>query len=113
MGIVPSIEFVLLVAVGGRGTLSGAVIGAIVVSWARSSLSESFPDTWQYFYGALFIGAVVLFPAGLVGFVRKVRSDGLRSVQINMSWLPGRAASASTGTDSSIAAEPRGLSGVE
>ncbi|MGE3075049.1 MAG: urea ABC transporter permease subunit UrtC [Dehalococcoidia bacterium] len=71
LGIVPSIEFVLLVAVGGRGTLTGAVIGAIVVSWARSSLSESYPDTWQYFYGALFVGAVVLFPTGIVGAYRK------------------------------------------
>jgi urea transport system permease protein len=67
MGIVPSIEFVLLVAVGGRGTITGAVIGAILVSWARSTLSENYPDTWLYFFGALFIGAVLLFPAGIVG----------------------------------------------
>lgn len=72
LGIVPSIEFVLLVAVGGRGTLTGALIGAVAVSWARSSLSESYPDTWQYFYGALFVGAVVLFPAGIVGAYRNV-----------------------------------------
>ncbi len=72
LGVVPSIEFVLLVAVGGRGSLSGAVIGAIVVSWAKTSLSEAYPDTWQYFYGALFVGAVVLFPMGIVGFVRKL-----------------------------------------
>ena len=70
LGIVPSIEFVLLVAVGGRGTLTGAVIGAIVVSWARSSLSEAYPDTWLYFYGALFVGAVVVFPSGIVGGYR-------------------------------------------
>jgi urea transport system permease protein len=70
LGIVPSIEFVLLVAVGGRGTLTGALIGAVVVSWARSTLSENYPDTWQYFYGALFVGAVVLFPAGIVGAYR-------------------------------------------
>jgi urea transport system permease protein len=70
LGIVPSIEFVLLVAVGGRGTLTGAVLGAVVVGWARSFLSEEYPDTWQYLYGALFIGAVVLFPAGLVGTFR-------------------------------------------
>lgn len=70
VGIVPSIEYVLLVAVGGRATLSGAVIGAIVVSWLRSTLSESFPETWVYFYGALFIGAVLLFPTGIVGFAR-------------------------------------------
>ncbi len=75
LGIVPSIEFVLLVAVGGRGTLTGAVIGAIVVSWARSTLSENYPDTWQYFYGALFVGAVVLFPTGIVGAYRRLVAE--------------------------------------
>ncbi|MBI4497820.1 MAG: urea ABC transporter permease subunit UrtC [Chloroflexi bacterium] len=70
MGIVPSIEMVIWVAVGGRGTLAGAALGAVVVSSAKSGLSESFPDIWQYFLGALFIGAVLLFPNGIVGFVQ-------------------------------------------
>jgi urea transport system permease protein len=52
--------------------LTGAVIGAIVVGSAKSNLSEAFPEIWQYFLGALFIGSVVLFPAGIVGFVRMV-----------------------------------------
>ena len=52
--------------------ISGALIGAIAVSWARSTLSENYPDTWQYFYGALFVGAVVLFPGGIVGAYRNV-----------------------------------------
>lgn len=72
MGIVPSIEYVLLVAVGGRGTLLGAVIGALLVSWLRTNFSEAFPHTWQYLYGGLFIGAVVLFPTGLVGAARSL-----------------------------------------
>lgn len=75
LGIVPSIEFVLFVAVGGRGTLTGAVLGAVIVSWARSTLSENFPDTWQYFYGALFIGAVVVFPSGIVGGWRRLTTE--------------------------------------
>lgn len=75
MGIVPSIEFVLLVAVGGRGTITGAVIGAVVVGWARSTLSENYPDTWLYLYGALFVGAVVLFPSGIVGAYRRAQSE--------------------------------------
>jgi urea transport system permease protein len=70
LGVVPSIEMVLWVAVGGRGTLGGAVAGALVVSWARSYLSESFPESWLYAIGALFIGSVVLFPRGLAGFVK-------------------------------------------
>lgn len=75
MDIVPSIEFVLLVAVGGRGTLIGPIIGALVVGGARSALSESFPATWQYFYGLLFVGAVLFFPSGIVGFIRKPSID--------------------------------------
>jgi urea transport system permease protein len=73
MGIVPSIEMVIWVAVGGRGTLIGAIVGALVVNAAKSGLSESFPDTWQYFLGALFVGVVVLFPAGIVGSLRRLR----------------------------------------
>jgi urea transport system permease protein len=73
MGIVPSIEMVVWVAVGGRGTLVGAVLGALVVNSAKSGLSESFPEIWQYFLGALFVGAVVLFPNGLVGLARRLR----------------------------------------
>lgn len=70
MGVVPSIEMVVWVAAGGRGTLIGAVIGALAVSYARSFLSESFPDIWQIFLGALFIFTVLLFPKGLVGSIR-------------------------------------------
>lgn len=71
MGVVPSIEMVVWVAVGGRGTLAGAVAGALVVGYARSNLSEAFPNVWQVFLGALFISSVVLFPAGIVGFTRQ------------------------------------------
>jgi urea transport system permease protein len=67
LGIVPSIEMVIWVAVGGRGTLSGAVVGAVLVGSAKSYLSESFPEFWSYLLGALFIGSVVLFPSGVVG----------------------------------------------
>lgn len=70
LGVVPSIEMVLWVAIGGRGTISGAVVGALVISWARSYLSESFPETWLYALGAVFIGAVAIFPQGIVGFAR-------------------------------------------
>ena len=70
MGIVPSIEIAIWVAVGGRGVLLGAVIGAVVVNGAKSGLSESFPAVWQYFLGLLFIGAVLLFPAGIMGLLR-------------------------------------------
>jgi urea transport system permease protein len=70
LGVVPSIEMVVWVAVGGRGTLAGAAMGALVVGWAKSSLSERFPDMWQVFLGAMFVGSVLLFPTGLAGFAR-------------------------------------------
>lgn len=80
MGIVPSIEMAIWVAVGGRGTLVGAVIGALLVNAAKSSFSESFPDAWLYFIGALFVGVVLLFPDGIMGVLKKL-SGKLRSAK--------------------------------
>lgn len=67
MGVVPSIEMVIWVALGGRGTLVGAVVGALIVNYGRSYFSENFPEVWQYFLGILFVAVVLLFPKGLVG----------------------------------------------
>ena len=73
MGILPSVEMAIWVAVGGRGTLVGAVIGALVVNFAKTYLSESFPSSWLYFQGALFVGVVLFFPQGIVGLIAKLR----------------------------------------
>ncbi|MGK2877552.1 MAG: urea ABC transporter permease subunit UrtC [Solirubrobacterales bacterium] len=70
LGIVPSIEMVIWVAIGGRATLWGAVVGALVVSWAKTGLSEKFPSFWTYFLGLLFIVVVAYFPAGLAGLIK-------------------------------------------
>jgi urea transport system permease protein len=67
LGVVFSIEMVIWAAVGGRSTLVGAILGALLVNWGRSAFSEEFPDIWSYFLGALFIGVVLLFPQGVVG----------------------------------------------
>ncbi|HTV73125.1 MAG TPA: urea ABC transporter permease subunit UrtC [Candidatus Acidoferrales bacterium] len=74
MGVVPSIEMVIWVAVGGRGTLIGAIIGAILVNSAKSFLSESFPDFWLYFQGSLFVAVVLLMPSGIVGTLAHLRT---------------------------------------
>jgi urea transport system permease protein len=95
MGIVPSIEMVIWVAVGGRGTLAGAVLGALLVNAARSGLSESFPEVWQYFLGALFVGAVMLFPEGLVGRLARV-ADRLRRPARSPAPMPALGAEART-----------------
>ncbi|GAB4348452.1 MAG: urea ABC transporter permease subunit UrtC [Cyanophyceae cyanobacterium] len=70
MDIAFSIEMVIWVAVGGRGTLLGAIIGALLVNYAKSLLSEQLPEVWLFFQGALFLGVVMALPAGLVGTLK-------------------------------------------
>lgn len=67
VGIVPSIEMVIYCAVGGRLSILGAVYGTLLVNWAKTSFSESFPELWLLGLGALFIGVVLAFPNGLAG----------------------------------------------
>ncbi|WP_340380230.1 urea ABC transporter permease subunit UrtC [Streptomyces sp. SS7] len=77
IGIVPSIGFVIGAAVGGRASLVGAVLGAIAVAWAQSTLSDAFPAAWTYLQGLLFVVAVGFLPGGLASLgvvLRKRRS---------------------------------------
>ncbi|MEU7857702.1 urea ABC transporter permease subunit UrtC [Nonomuraea sp. NPDC049141] len=80
IGVVPSIEFVVGVAVGGRATLLGPVLGAIGVAWAKTALSEQFPAAWTYFEGLLFVLLVAFLPGGIAsvsGLIRRRRAaDG-------------------------------------
>ena len=62
-----SIEMAIWVAVGGRGTLFGPMVGATLVNTAKSVLTVAAPDLWLYFLGALFVGVTLWLPAGLVG----------------------------------------------
>lgn len=62
-----SVEMVIWVAVGGRGTLIGAVIGALLVNAMETGISETAPDMWLYFIGLLFVLVVLFMPKGLVG----------------------------------------------
>jgi urea transport system permease protein len=68
-----SIEIAIWVAVGGRGSLVGAVIGAITVNWLKSYLTNHYPDTWLYVLGALFVGVVMIIPDGLVSVPARLR----------------------------------------
>lgn len=70
MNIAFSIEMVIWVAVGGRATLVGAILGAVVVNLAKSLLSEKFPDFWLFFQGGLFLLVVLLLPNGIIGWLR-------------------------------------------
>jgi urea transport system permease protein len=71
MDISFSIEMIIWVAVGGRGTLVGAIIGALLVNFGKSVLSEQFPAFWLFFQGAMFLIVVAAVPDGLVGWVRR------------------------------------------
>ncbi len=74
IGVLPSLEMVIWVAVGGRGSLAGAVLGAVVVNYGRSILTNYFPELWPFIVGGLFVLVVLLFPDGLVGIIRKGKS---------------------------------------
>ena len=65
-----SIEIVVWVAVGGRGTLYGAVAGALVVNWGKSYLTGALPDAWLFALGALFIVVTIFLPKGIAGLIR-------------------------------------------
>ena len=64
-----SIEIVIWVAVGGRGTLYGAAAGAVLVNYAKTFLTGAMPDAWLYALGALFILVTLFLPRGLMGLV--------------------------------------------
>ena len=72
MSTANSIEIAIWVAVGGRGTLIGPVIGAFVVNLAKSWFTVSFPEYWLFFLGLLFIVVTLLLPQGLVGLWKKI-----------------------------------------
>ncbi len=71
-----SVEIAIWVAVGGRGTLAGAILGAFVVNYAKSWLTVTFPTAWLYLLGGLFVFVTLLLPGGIVqalGSVRRAR----------------------------------------
>jgi urea transport system permease protein len=80
MDIAFSIEMVIWVAVGGRGTLVGAIIGALIVNFARTLLSEKYPAFWLFFQGALFLIVVTVLPSGILGWFRHDSLSFVRSL---------------------------------
>lgn len=79
LGVVPSIEMVIWAAVGGRASLAGAIVGAVVVGWGKTQFSEQFPSEWTYALGAMFIIVVAFAPRGLAGAAGDLRQlAGLR-----------------------------------
>ncbi len=72
MDVAFSIEMVIWVAIGGRASLVGAVVGALLVNFARSFFSENFAEIWLFFQGALFLLVVTVLPDGIVGWLRQL-----------------------------------------
>ncbi|WP_310602671.1 urea ABC transporter permease subunit UrtC [Anaerosporobacter sp.] len=66
VGITPSVEMVIWVAIGGKGTLIGAILGALVVNGFKTVASENFPEMWNYFIGIIFVVVILWLPGGLL-----------------------------------------------
>ena len=73
LGIVPSIEMVIWVALGGRTVLAWAAAGAVIVNWAKSSISEQFPSGWLYLQGLLFVVVIAFLPKGIASLVAMLK----------------------------------------
>ncbi|KAB8137686.1 urea ABC transporter permease subunit UrtC [Gracilibacillus oryzae] len=91
IGIIPSIEMVLWVALGGRGTLIGPVIGAVFVNAAKTGFSESYPEFWTYFLGLMFVLVVVFLPKGITGLFtkwkeRRQKQNDTASIEVSKSY---------------------------
>jgi urea transport system permease protein len=84
IGVLPSLEIVVWVAAGGRGSLLGAILGAVSINAARSLLTARYPEWWPIILGGLFVGVVLLIPDGLVGLPQQLRHAG-RWVQARLS----------------------------
>jgi urea transport system permease protein len=102
MTIAMSIEMVIWVAVGGRGTLVGPIIGAVLVNYIRSLVSEAFPEMWLFVQGALFIFVVTLMPDGIYGWFK---SGGVRSILAAFGKAPPIATYPSLAQDEAIQSE--------
>lgn len=76
VGVVPSIGFLIGVAIGGRTTLAGPVLGAIAVAWAGTTLSEQFPSGWTYVQGLLFMLVIAFLPGGVASLFAIRRRRG-------------------------------------
>lgn len=85
-----SIEIVIWVAVGGRGYLHGAILGALLVNYAKTYLTGAAPEIWLFFLGGLFVAVTVFLPKGIIGSLPGLQGR-LQSVLLR-AGLPGRTA---------------------
>lgn len=108
MAVPFSIEMVIWVAVGGRGTLIGALIGAVLINYAKSLVSEQLPETWLFIQGGLFLLVVTTLPDGLVGWWRQ---GGPGRLMAMVGWPPTTSTYPALDLDPEVRAEQRQLEG--
>jgi urea transport system permease protein len=76
-----SIEIAIWVAVGGRGTLTGAILGAFIVNGAKSFFTVALPEYWLYMLGLMFILVTLFMPDGIVGLAKRLAAKASRRGQ--------------------------------
>jgi urea transport system permease protein len=101
-----SIEMAIWVAVGGRGSLVGAVLGAFLVNSAKSWFTAAFPDLWLFVLGALFIAVTLLLPRGVIGLFGIGSSSGKLLPGLGR-WPASRTVAASLSNGPNPSAEPK------
>lgn len=74
-----SIELVIWVAIGGRGTLYGAVLGAFVVNYAKTFFTAWAPEAWLFILGGIFVFVTIFMPKGLVGIYTQISSRNTKN----------------------------------
>jgi urea transport system permease protein len=79
---VKSIEMVIWVAIGGRGTLYGPVLGAFIVNYAKSFFTAWAPEAWLFILGAIFVFVTVFMPKGVVGIYSQITTHNTKNKSI-------------------------------
>ena len=87
-----SIEVVVWVAVGGRGTLYGAIVGALLVNYAKTRFTAVLPEVWLFALGALFVGVTVFLPQGIMGLFNngRFKNTTLKNIRLKGSTIVSR-----------------------
>ena len=97
VNITPSVEMIIWVAIGGKGTLAGPMLGALLVNGLKTAASENFPELWSYFLGFVFIFVILFMPGGLVSLrelpgriARKFSSKKAEEDELNDAFIADR-----------------------
>jgi urea transport system permease protein len=97
-----SIEMVVWVAIGGRGTLYGALIGAVVVSYAKTRFTAIMPEAWLFALGGLFVLVTLYLPKGIAGLLPKLM-DKLVPKQPNQDEIDAGDTKSNEATEAKVA----------